>query len=402
MANKKISTAELDFDQIKTNLKAFMQGQTEFQDYDFEGSAMSVLLDVLAYNTHYNALYTNLAVNESFLDSATKRNSVVSRAKEIGYVPGSAKCSYATVNITVSATTSTPVALTLPAYSPFTSTIDDVQYTFYTLEDTTAVLSGNTYTFTGVTIKEGVPLSYKYVVTENQKYVLPNKDVDLSTVTVRVQENQTSSSFETFINNEDIVTLTSTDPAFFVKEIENEYYELEFGNGVIGKALSTGNVVNINYFVSNKGAANGARSFVYQGSTLLGGIVSVITTMEATGGVDKEGIDTIRYNAPRAYSAQNRAVTVNDYRSTILSKYDEADSVNVWGGEDNVPPVYGKVFISIKPKSTETLSAGQKDFILNNIIKPRNVVTITPEFVDPEYIYLAVSTTAYYLSLIHI
>lgn len=396
MKNKKITTAELDFDQIKNNLKTFLQGQSEFQDYDFEGSAMSVLLDVLAYNTHYNALYNNLAVNESFLDSASKRGSVVSRAKEIGYIPGSAGCPTATVDITVSSTTSTPNTLTLPKNTPFSTTVDGVSYNFYTLEDTTAVLQAGQYVFQGIEIKEGTPLSFKYVVAEGVKYVIPNLDVDLSTVTVRVQESLTSTVFETFVRSEDILSLTAEDKIYFVKEIEGELYELEFGNGVIGKALQNGNVVNISYFTTNKEAANGARTFTYQGGSLLGGIVSVVTTIPAQGGVDKEGIDTIRFNAPRAYSAQNRGVTVNDYKSIILARYDEAESVNVWGGEDNIPPVYGKVFISIKPKSSETLTASQKSFVINNILKSRNVVTITPEIVDPEYIDIMVDTTVYY------
>lgn len=396
MKNKKIATAELDFDKIKTNLKSFLQGQDEFQDYDFDGSAISVLLDLLAYNTHYNALYTNLAVNESFLDSASKRGSVVSRAKEIGYVPGSCACPTATVTITVTSTTSTPTTLTLPKYTPFSTLIDGVTYTFYTLEENTAVLQSGQYVFTDLHIKEGVPLSFKYVSSETTKYVIPNQDVDLSTITVRVQPSSTSTTFETYTNNEDILSANGSSRIYFIKEIEGELYELEFGNGVIGKALNNGSVVNVTYFTTNKQAANGARAFSYQGGSLLGGIVSVITTLPAQGGVDKEGIDTIRFNAPRAYQAQNRGVTVNDYKSIILSKYDEAESVNVWGGEDNIPPVYGKVFISIKPKSTETLTVSQKNFVVNNILKTRNVVTITPEIIDPEYIDVVVGTTVYY------
>lgn len=397
MKNKKISVSELDFDAIKSNLKTFLQGQTQFQDYDFEGSALSVIMDVLAYNTHYNALYTNLAINETFLDSASKRSSVVSRAKEIGYIPGSAKCPTATVNVVVSNTTSTPTSLTLPKNSLFTSVIDGKQYNFYTLENNQVVLgSDNKYTFTGITLREGAPLSIRYVANADTKFTIPNANVDLSTVTVTVQANSTSSTTEVFYRNEDILALDSTTPVYFVKEIEDELYELEFGNGVIGKALESGNVVTISYFITNKEAANGAKTFTYQGSTLLGGIVSTITTVPAVGGVDKEDIDTIRYNAPRAYQAQNRGVTVNDYKSIILSNYDEAESVNVWGGEDNVPPVYGKVFLSIKPKTTESLTSTQKEYIINNILKSRNIVTITPEIIDPDYIDLEIQSTVYY------
>lgn len=396
MKNKKIATTELDFDNIKTNLKTFLSGQSQFQDYDFEGSSLSILLDVLAYNTHYNALYHNLAVNEVFLDSAAKRSSVVSRAKEIGYIPGSAKCSTATINVIVTSTSSTPSSLVLPKNSRFITSIEGKQYNFYTLEDNIATLDlNNKYIFTNITIKEGAPLSIKYEVLAGQKYILPNIDTDLSTVLVRVQENSSSSSFTTFYRNEDLLTIGSSDPVYFVKEIDEELYELEFGNGVIGKALVNGNIVNISYFVSNKSIPNGAKSFTYSGSSLLGGIVSAVTVLPATGGVDKEDIDTIRYNAPRAYQSQNRGVTVNDYKSLILTRYDEAESVNVWGGEDNIPPIYGKVFISIKPKTSELLTSNQKIYV-NSLLKTRNIVTITPEIVDPEYIDIELNTTAYY------
>ena len=396
MQNNKITTTELDFDKIKTNLKTFLQGQTQFQDYDFTGSSLSVLLDVLAYNTHYNALYNNLAVNESFLDSASKRSSVVSRAKEIGYIPSSARCATSTVNITVSGTSSTPVSLTLPKHSIFVTTVDNVQYNFYTIEDNTALLSGSTYTFPSVTLREGTPLAFKYSATNSTRYIIPNPDVDKTTITVRVQETALSTTYTSFYNNEDLVSITATDNIFFIKEIEDELLELEFGNGTLGKALKTGNVVNIEYFVSSKDAANGAKTFSYQGSSLLSGIVTSSTVLAAVGGVDKEDIDVIRYNAPRAYSAQNRAVTVNDYKSIILTNYSEADSVNIWGGEDNIPPVYGKVFISIKPKTSELLTNSQKEYIINSILKNKNVVTITPEIIDPEYICLEVNTTVYY------
>lgn len=395
--NKKIQTAELDFDNIKQNLKTFLEGQTEFQDYDFEGSALSILLDILAYNTHYNALYTNMAVNESFLDSASKRSSVVSLAKHLGYIPGSAKSAVATVDVIVSSTTSSPATLTLPKNSLFTTTIDGQQYNFYTLEDIQTLLGADgNYTFSGVRITEGTPLTIRYIASAGERYIIPNLDTDVSTIQVTVQENNTSSVVEVFTRNENLLELNSTSPVYFLKEIEGELYELEFGNGIVGKALEVGNIVNISYFVTNKDAVNGARTFLYSGSSLLGGIVSTVTTIPATGGVDKEGIDTIRYNAPRAYQAQNRGVTVNDYKSIILTSYDEAESINVWGGEDNIPPVYGKVFISIKPKSSNTLTQSQKEFIVTNILKPRNVVTITPEIVDPEYIDLQVNTTVYY------
>ena len=400
MANNKIATTELDFDQIKTNLKSFMQGQTQFSDYDFEGSAMSVLIDLLAYNTHYNALYKNMVVNESFLDSASKRSSVVSRAKEIGYIPYSATSSTATVNIVVSSTTTTPFSLILPAYTIFNTVVDGVTYNFYTLEDIIAVLDSgtNTYTYPNVVLREGTPLNFKYVADAGQTYIIPNLNVDLSTLKVRVQDSSLSSTFTTFYREENIVSLGATDPVYFVKEIENQYYELEFGNDVIGKALQPGNIVNLQYLSCNASAPNGAKIFAYQGSSLLGGIVSVTTTLAAYAGSIIEDIESIRYNAPRAYSNQNRAVTVDDYKSLIYQYYAPAESINVWGGEDNSPPVYGKVFICIKPKNAQVLTQVEKDYVVREVLQKKNVVSITPELVDAEYIWIEIDLSVYYNS----
>ena len=394
--NRKISTTELDFDAIKSNLKTYLQGQTQFSDYDFEGSSLSVLLDILAYNTHYNALYTNLAVNESFLDSASKRSSIVSRAKEIGYIPHSATSATAKVNIVVSNTTSTPATLTIPALQAFTATVDGTTYNFYNTSDEVATLDGSTYTFTNVEIKEGTPLQFKYGASDNTRYFIPNNNVDLSTVKVRVQENASSTTFETFVRDEDILELDGESKVFFVKEIDNQLYELEFGNDIIGKGIANGNIVTIDYMTTNKDEANGARLFSYNGATLLGGTLAISTVLSASGGSDIEDIESIRYNAPRYYTSQNRAVTIEDYKTIIFKSFPEAQSINIWGGEDNIPPQYGKVFIAIKPKSTDVLTASQKDVLINEILKNKNVVSITPELVDPTYINLEVTSTVYY------
>jgi hypothetical protein len=395
MANN-ITTSELDFDAIKENLKTFLQSQDKFKDYDFEGAGMNVIMDLLAYNTHYNALYTNLAVNESFLDSASKRSSVVSRAKEVGYIPKSSTASRAVVNITVKTTTTTPTSLTIPAYNQFETTIAGNSYTFYNTSAVTAYISNNQYVFTNVELIEGTPLNYSYTVADGTRYILPNSNIDLDTLTVRVQENASSATFNTYIRSEDILNLNATSQVYFVKEIEGQLYELEFGNDVVGKGLKSGNVVNMRYLTTNKDMANGARIFAYNGSTLLGGVVQVSTVTASYGGSDIEDIEAIRYNAPRAYTAQNRAVTVDDYKSIIYRKFPEADAVNVWGGEDNIPPQYGKVFISIKPKTTTVLTDNQKYYINNSILKPNNVVSITPVLVDPVYINVQVNATVYY------
>ena len=395
--NKRITVSDLDFDSIKANLKTFLQGQSEFTDYDFEGSGLSVLLDVLAYNTHYNGVYTNLAVNEMFLDSASKRASVVSLAKMLGYVPRSAKCPTAVINATITAPTSTPGTATLPANQAFTTSIDGVSYTFYNRADVTVArnISGN-YTFTNVPIVEGTPLQYKYTVAAGVRYIIPNANMDIDTLTVRVQENANSDLFQVYTRAEKITDVTSTTKVYFIKEIDDGLYEISFGNGVLGIQLDTGNVVTLDYFVSSLDAANSAFNFTYGGSNLLGSGLSVTTVSRATGGAASENINSIKFNAPRMYAAQNRAVTPDDYKAIISSQFPEAASVAVWGGEDNDPPVYGKTYICIKPVDANKLTTSQKQFITNNILEQRNIVSITPELIDPEYFNIKVTSFVYY------
>ena len=312
-SNKKINVTTLDFDDIKTNLKTFLSGQQEFQDYDFEGSAMSVLLDILAYNTHYNALYNNLAINEMFLDSARKRNSVVSLSKMLGYSPRSATCSTATVTLTVSAPNSGATTLTLPAYTPFTTTVDGTNYTFYTTGSVVSTSPTGVFTFQNLNIVEGTPLSFNITVGTGTRYIIPNANIDLNTLTVRIQDSATSSVYTTFTKADTLVNVDSTTKTYWVKEIDEGLYELTFGDGNLGMELDTGNIVHLNYFVSSLDAPNKARQFTYGGGTLISGAqVSVVTTGIAAGGAAPEDIDSIRFNAPRMYASQNRAVTPDD------------------------------------------------------------------------------------------
>jgi hypothetical protein len=397
MANKRINVTELDFDGIKGNLKNFLKGQTEFQDYDFEGSAMSVLIDVLAYNTHYNALYNNMSINEMFLDSARKRNSVVSISKMLGYSPRSATCSQATVNIVVSGGTSSPGNLSLPSYSPFTSSINGKTYTFYTQGTITVNRVANSYTFSNVSIIEGTPLSYQYNVSAGTRYVIPNLGIDLATLKVRVQENSSSNVYETWYKAGELVDIDNSTLAYWTKEIDDGLYELSFGDDNLGKALEAGNVVHLDYFVSSLEAPNGARSFTYNGSTLISGATVAITTNDpANNGADREDTESIRFNAPRSYAAQNRAVTPDDYKALIYSAVPEAQSVTVWGGEDNDPPVYGKTYICVKPRNASKLTSIQKANIVSTVLGKRGVVSVIPEIVDPEYINIALHVTVYY------
>jgi len=395
--SNRINVSELDFDTIKTNLKEFLRGQTEFSDYDFEGSALSNLLDVLAYNTHYNGLYQNLSINEMFLDSATKRNSVVSIAKGLGYIPYSARCSEAVINFYVSNTASSPTVITLPKNTPFSSTIDGTNYTFYTTENITAVNDGTgTYKFNNVVIKEGTPLTYRYTVADGVSYIIPNADVDLSTLTVRVQDTSTSSTFDTYVNSKNMLNVSATDKVYFIKEIDNKLYEIVFGDGIIGNKLTNGNVVYFDYFVTQKDAANGSRVFTYNGDSLYGGTTEIVVVTPSFNGTDRESIESIKFNAPRSYLSQNRAVSVDDYKTLIYNTFPEAGSVSVWGGEDNTPPVYGKVFICIKPKNALVLTTQQKNYILSSILEPKSVVSVSPEIVDPEYLDLELTVTFYY------
>lgn len=397
MANKKINVTELDFDAIKSNLKNFLKGQQQFQDYDFEGSGLAILLDVLAYNTHYNALYNNLTINEMFLDSASKRNSVVSLAKMLGYVPRSCVCATATVRLTVSSSVTGPSSLTLPAYSAFVTTVDGQQYTFYNTTSYTITGSGTQYTFDNLKVIEGTPLNFRWEYSNSGKYVIPNPNIDLNTLKVKVQESANSDLYETFINSSTITTATPDTRVYFVKEVDDGLYELTFGDGVIGKQLSAGNIIHIDYMASSLDAPNGARLFNYTGQTLLSNASHTVTTIApAVNGAAAEDIETIRFNAPRTYASQNRCVTPDDYRALIYSALPNAKSVSVWGGEDNNPPVYGKIFICVKPTDSSKLTQLQKAELTNTILQSKNVVSVIPEIVDPDFLNIALNVNVYY------
>jgi hypothetical protein len=396
-SNKKINVTTLDFDDIKKNLKTFLSGQSEFQDYDFEGSAMAVLLDVLAYNTHYNALYNNLAINEMFLDSARKRNSVVSLSKMLGYSPRSATCAKATITLVVSAPGSGATTLTLPSYTAFTTTIDGASYTFYTTGSVVATSSTGVFTFSNLVITEGTPLTFNINVGTNTRYIIPNSAIDLNTLTVRIQDSASSSVYTTFTKAETLIGVDSVTKCFWVKEIDEGLYELTFGDGNLGMALDAGNIVHLNYFVSSLDAPNKARQFTYGGGTLISGAaISITTTGIAANGAAAEDIDSIRFNAPRMYASQNRAVTPDDYKAIVYSQFSDAGSVTCWGGEDNNPPVYGKVYICVKPKDADKLTTTQKAALIATILDQRNVVSVQPIIVDPEFINIALDVTVYY------
>lgn len=403
MSNLRI--AELDFDQIKTNLKNYLKAQDEFTDYDFEGSGLSVLLDVLAYNTHYNAYLANMVVNEMFLDSAVKRSSAVSIAKHLGYTPTSVRGAKAVLDVTVNSPTGLPQILTMDRYTQFTSSVNGITYTFSTNQAYTAVRNDTTYLFEGVEVVEGTFKSYSFVVnntTPDAKYVIPDANIDTTTLKVVVQNSASDSTLTTYTLATDITGVTENSKAFFLEQNAQGKYQIYFGDNVVGKSLSVGNIIIVNYVVSSGSAANISgttpQTFAAVGTIAGSGNVVVATVSNSTGGADAESITSIKYNATRVNASKNRAVTAADYESLILANYSGAESVAVWGGEENDPPYYGAVMISLKPYNGFSISDSTKTGLLNTVLKTKQVLSITPVFVDPEYMYVGVTADVKYNS----
>lgn len=396
MSNKRIRVSDLDYNQIRENLKTFLRGQEEFSDYDFDGSALSTIIDVLAYNTHYNALYTNLAVNEMFLDSASKRSSVVSIANNFGYTPQSCAASRSIFDLSVTQQGATDAVKYLQRFSPFTTTADGIGYTFYTIDDYVASRNGDNYTFNDVTVYEGTPITNVFLCSSlNQRFKLPNQNIDLATVSVTVQQTGEIADFERYQRATEVLTLNEESKIYYVKELDDASYEIYFGSNNLGKPIEVGNVITITYVVTNKAVANGASLFTYSGLSL-GGIAVAINVSSSYGGREAETIEEIKRNVAQTYFDQNRAVTVSDYSSIIKRFYSNVESVNVWGGEDNIPPVYGKVYVSVKPTNASFLTPSEKIYIKNTLLKSKNVVSVTPEIVDPTFLELAMDVAVYY------
>ena len=400
MSNLRIS--ELDFDQIKLNLKNFLKAQTEFTDYDFEGSALSSLVDLLAYNTHYNAYLANMNINEMFLDSAVKKSSAVSLAKHLNYTPLSVRSASASLSVTVNNPTGLPRKLTIERYTPFNTTINGKTFTFVTNETYSAERIGTLYTFSDITVFEGTPSIFSYPVSDNTpnfKYTIPNANVDTSTLYVSVQNSTTDTTSYVYTQTTDITGLDGTSKIYYLEQNTQGKYQIYFGDGVLGKQLSIGNNINIRYLISSGTEANlsnlSTQSFAASGS-IGGGTVNVTVNSNSTGGGNAESIDSIKFNAPKFNAAKNRAVTASDYETLILSNYAGAEAVSVWGGEDNEPPHYGRVMISLKPYEGYTISTAAKDYIKQNILNNKQVAAITPLFVDPSYLFLNLTAKVVY------
>lgn len=399
----KLSLTNLDFDGIKQSLIQFLSSQQEFSDYDFTGSGLNVLIDLLSYNTHYLGFYLNMVANEMFLDSADLRDSVVSLAKHLNYTPRSRNAATAVINfdITPPNLSNPPAVLTVEKNTKFTTTVDGTAYSFVTDAAHSVDLSNSDtkYHLTNITLREGTPFTFRYVVDTsipNQRFVIPNSNVDISTISIRVQNSNTDTTITVFTKADDINEIDGTTPVFFVQEVEDQLYQVYFGDGIIGKSVVNGNVVIIEYLACNADIPNKASLFT-AGQTIGGfGSIQVTTVNAAYGGAERETVESVKFAAPKNYEAQNRAVTVSDYKTLLNRDYPNADSLAVWGGEDNVPPVYGKVFISLKPKSGFVITQATKKAVIADVLKKRNVVTVIPEIIDPDYIFLSINSLVKY------
>ena len=393
----RLDVTELDFDTIKANLKTFLKQQDQFTDYDFEGSGMSVLLDLLAYNTHYNAVYANMLANEMFLDSADLKNSIVSHAKHVGYTPVSATSATANIKITFNAATAS--SLTVNEGTAFTTSVNNVTYQYIIRDAVTVTPVDGVYTLT-TDIREGTLATNKYTVDTsdaNQRYLIENDLADVNTLTVSVQNSSTDSTTTTYTKASDLGAVTATSKVYYLEQAEDGKYEVIFGDGVLGNKLSDGNIISLEYIVCNGPDSNGATTF--SASSTVGGEsnITIVTNSNSAGGSNPETVESIRFNAPRQFSAQNRAVTPEDYKTIIKTLYPNTQTISVWGGEDNDPPVYGNVYVSLKPISGVTLTDTAKTN-LQTQLKDYSVGSVRVQFSDPEITYITYRTTARYNS----
>ena len=394
-ANSNIQLVGLDFDQIKSNLKRFLQSQDILKDVNYEGSAISTLLDILAYNTHYQGHYLNMVANEMFLDTSIKRSSVVSHAKNLGYTPYSYSSPTATITLTLTGMTSE--SLIIPKFTRFISNIyNGKNYTFLTNEEYEIVRDPYTKvgTLSNISLIQGEPITYTFTYSEstNSKGVfkIPDSNIDISSLKILVQKSATEIFLTQYSQLNDLFKIDQNSEIYYVQESLDGYYELYFGDGILGKKLVDGNIIYVNYISVSNVVANDVNDFSLVDKIGQYDSASAVTTMSSKSGREKESISSIKFTAPKAYSAQHRAVTVNDYIALIQqnSGMFPVDAVNVWSGEDNVPPVYGKIFVAIKPRGGYTLTIAQKNKIIQDIIKPISVITVEPVIVDTEYTYI--------------
>ena len=403
----------LDFDQIKTTLKDYLKSNSNFTDYDFEGSNLSTILDVLAYNTYISSYNANMVANEAFIDSATLRENVVALARNIGYVPRSKRSARTTINFFVDATsiTPTPSAMVLKrgVVASTSSQFGSQSYTFCINDDITVPVSNSIASFDTVKIYEGTYITQSFTYSDrnpNQRFILPNSGIDTETIQVSVKPGETSTVSVKYTLKENLFDINGQSEVYFLQEVENEHYELIFGDGKFGRKLQDGEVVQVSYILTNGDGANGVSDFVFSGRiiynrngvdySVTSGISLITADSVANGGEQIESVDSIKKYAPRIYGTQNRALTSTDYETLIRTRiYKETEAISVYGGEELSPPQYGKVFISIKPKYGDFLSNLTKQNIKNSL-KQYAVAGIVPEILDLKYLYVEVNSKVYY------
>ena len=400
---RRINSSELDFAQIKLNLVAHMKAtDTTFNDYNYDGSAMATIIDVLAYITHINSMNANFGLNETFLDTAQLRSSVVSHAKLLGYTPRSIAPSVAVINMVMSKGNATPfwnhdaqnvpLPLTIPRGTKFSTTIDGITYPMF--NSTTQTINYNTtdgWKFSNLYLEQGTLSTINYTYQNNtfESYIIPAANVNTKSIKITVTDSTSTNAAKVYTLNTNIVNLTGLSEVFFLEEGRDGHYEVKFGDNIIGKRPGNGNNIAIEYSTITSGTdVNGATVFTMTDSLNGNSTETVTLVTKAVGGAPRETKEAIKFNAPLGYVSQNRAVTPDDYKTIIKNEFADIEAVAVWGGEDNPIPDYGKVYISIKPLSAEVLTATQKTTIITNILKPKNVVSITPVLVDPEYTYI--------------
>lgn len=401
MAQNRLQVTDLDFDTIKTNLKSFLKQQTEFQDYDFEGSGLNVLVNLLAYNTHYNAYYLNMVANEAFLDTALLRDSVVSHAKTLGYVPYSKTAATATINLTINSGNTTLDTLTIPKGYVFNSKLVDKRiFSFVVMDGITVTKSDTSYYFENLEIKEGQLMSYTFNYDESANpkstFTLPDVDIDTSTITVSVRPSSSNTSTTVYNKVTDILDVGADSSVYYLQESKGGKYQIYFGNGTVGRKIADGSVVTVGYLSTNGTLANKVDGFGMTSSigAYTTGTINVVSA--AAGGSDRETLDEIKSSSPVQFATQNRLVTKVDYESYIKKNYPSIDSLSVWGGEDEIPPIYGKVLISLKPKENYYITETEKTRIIDEIIKPKAIVSVSAEIRDPEYLYLILNSVVKY------
>ena len=398
----------LDFNDLRTQIKDYLRSNSNFTDFDFEGSNFSVLIDVLAYNSYITAYNTNMQANEAFLDSATLRENVVSHARNIGYVPRSKRASKAKISFSVNTQSNNSRTVTLKAGSVALGAVQDGNYIFSIPSDVTVPVNNlKEAIFNNLDIYEGSYLTKQYTIDysqSNQKFIIPNSNVDTSTIRVTTTSTKTSTKTVTEVYSlyENIINVDKTSKLFLIQEIEDEKYQILFGDNLIGKKPENGSVINISYIVTNGKSANGSANFTFSGNikdnnttNITSGISLITTLVSSENGDDIETIDSIKYLAPRVYASQYRAVTANDYRGLIPYLYSNVDSVTAYGGDELTPPQYGKVFISIKPRNGNFLSEITKNEIKKKL-KQYSIAGIKPEIIDLKYLYVEIDSTIYY------